>query len=54
MSMTEIEEIIKNKVRFLADEDPNNPFVSGLGFPTSLSLHECAAHYSPMLATSAF
>ncbi|CAO1634629.1 unnamed protein product [Parajaminaea phylloscopi] len=47
MTMTEIAELIENKVRFLADEDPNDPFVAGMGFPTGLSLNECAAHYTP-------
>lgn len=45
--MTEIAELIENKVRFLAEEDPTDPFVAGMGFPTGLSLNECAAHYTP-------
>lgn len=47
MSMTEIAELIEGKVRLLAEEDPENPFAAGMGFPTGLSLNEVAAHYTP-------
>lgn len=47
MSMTEIAELIEDKVRLLAGEDPDNPFEAGMGFPLGLSLNECAAHYTP-------
>jgi methionyl aminopeptidase len=47
MSMTEIAELIENKVRLLAEDDPENPFAAGMGFPTGLSLNEVAAHYTP-------
>ncbi|KAI0931482.1 hypothetical protein AcW1_001124 [Taiwanofungus camphoratus] len=44
MSMTEIAETIEDGTRALVEE---NGLESGVGFPTGLSLNECAAHYSP-------
>lgn len=47
MTMTEIANLIEDKVRLLSEHDPANPFAAGMGFPTGLSLNECAAHYTP-------
>ena len=47
MSMTDIAELIENKVRLLVEADPENPQGAGMGFPTGLSLNEVAAHYTP-------
>lgn len=47
MTMTDIAELIENKVRLLSEHDPENPIAAGMGFPTGLSLNECAAHYTP-------
>ncbi|CAO1625316.1 unnamed protein product [Sympodiomycopsis kandeliae] len=47
MAMTDVAELIENKVRLLSEEDPENPFAAGMGFPTGVSLNECAAHYTP-------
>lgn len=44
MTMTEIAENIENGTRALVEE---NGLESGIGFPTGLSLNNCAAHYSP-------
>ena len=44
MSMIEIAENIENGTRALVEE---NGFESGVGFPTGLSVNNCAAHYSP-------
>jgi methionyl aminopeptidase len=44
MSMTEIAENIEDGTRALVEE---NGLESGIGFPTGLSLNNCAAHYSP-------
>lgn len=44
MTMTEIAENIEDGTRALVEE---NGFESGVGFPTGLSVNECAAHYSP-------
>jgi methionyl aminopeptidase len=44
MSMTEIAELIEDGTRALVEE---NGFEAGIGFPTGLSLNECAAHYTP-------
>ena len=43
-SMVEIAEYIENGTRALVEEDG---LESGVGFPTGLSLNNCAAHYSP-------
>jgi hypothetical protein len=43
-SMIEIAEYIENGTRALVEE---NGLESGVGFPTGLSLNNCAAHYSP-------
>jgi len=44
MSMTEIVENIEDGSRAMVEE---NGFESGVGFPTGLSLNDCAAHYTP-------
>lgn len=44
MSMTSIAETIEEGTRTLIEE---NGLESGIGFPTGLSLNNCAAHYSP-------
>lgn len=43
MSMTEIAELIEDGTRALVEE---NGLESGVGFPTGLSVNDCAAHYS--------
>ena len=42
--MTEIAEYIEDGTRALVEE---NGLESGVGFPTGLSLNNCAAHYTP-------
>jgi methionine aminopeptidase len=42
--MTEIVENIEDGTRAMVEEIG---FESGVGFPTGLSLNECAAHYTP-------
>ena len=42
--MTEIAEYIEEGTRALVEE---NGLESGVGFPTGLSLNNCAAHYTP-------
>jgi methionyl aminopeptidase len=44
MTMTEIAELIENGTRALVEEDG---LLSGVGFPTGLSLNHVAAHYTP-------
>lgn len=44
MTMTEIAEAIEDGTRSLVEEDGLD---SGIGFPTGLSLNNCAAHYTP-------
>lgn len=44
MTMTEIANLIEDGTRALVEE---NGMMSGIGFPTGLSLNHCAAHYSP-------
>lgn len=44
MSMTAIAELIEDGTRALVEE---NGLESGVGFPTGLSLNNCAAHYTP-------
>ncbi|KIJ66191.1 hypothetical protein HYDPIDRAFT_174360 [Hydnomerulius pinastri MD-312] len=44
MSMTEIAEYIEDGTRALVEESGLD---SGVGFPTGLSLNNCAAHYTP-------
>jgi methionyl aminopeptidase len=44
MSMLEIVENIEEGTRALVEE---NGFESGIGFPTGVSVNECAAHYTP-------
>ncbi|KAI6031517.1 peptidase M24, structural domain-containing protein [Pisolithus microcarpus] len=43
-SLTEIAEYIENGTRALVEE---NGLESGVGFPTGLSLNNCAAHFTP-------
>jgi methionyl aminopeptidase len=43
MTMTEIAELIEDGTRALVEE---NGLESGVGFPTGLSVNDCAAHYS--------
>jgi methionyl aminopeptidase len=44
MAMTDIANNIEDTVRALVEE---NGLESGIGFPTGLSLNNCAAHYTP-------
>lgn len=44
MSMTDIAETIEDGTRALVEE---NGLEAGVGFPTGLSVNNCAAHYSP-------
>lgn len=44
MTMTEIANNIEDGTRALVEEDG---LLSGVGFPTGLSLNHCAAHYTP-------
>lgn len=44
MSMIDIANTIEDGTRSLVEE---NGLESGVGFPTGLSLNNCAAHYSP-------
>ena len=44
LTMTEIAEFIEDGTRALVEE---NGLKSGVGFPTGLSLNNCAAHYTP-------
>lgn len=44
MSMTQIANEIEDTVRALVEESGLD---AGIGFPTGLSLNECAAHYTP-------
>lgn len=44
MSMTEIAEMVEDGTRACVEEDGLN---SGVGFPTGVSLNDCAAHYTP-------
>lgn len=44
MSMTSIAETIEDATRALVEGDGQE---AGVGFPTGLSLNNCAAHYSP-------
>ena len=44
LSMTEIAEYIEDGTRSLVEE---NGLDAGVGFPTGLSLNNCAAHYTP-------
>jgi methionyl aminopeptidase len=44
MSMTEIVNMIEDGTRALVEE---NGLESGVGFPTGVSLNNCAAHYTP-------
>jgi len=44
MSMTEIAESIEDGTRALVEE---NGLEAGVGFPTGLSLNNCAAHFTP-------
>jgi methionyl aminopeptidase len=44
MTMTDIANDIEDGVRALVEE---NGLEAGIGFPTGLSLNNCAAHYTP-------
>lgn len=44
MTTTEIAELIEDGTRALVEEEG---LERGVGFPTGLSLNNCAAHYSP-------
>lgn len=44
MSMIDVAETIENGTRALVEE---NGLECGVGFPTGLSVNNCAAHYSP-------
>ncbi|KAF8323742.1 peptidase M24A, methionine aminopeptidase [Clavulina sp. PMI_390] len=44
MTMTEVANTIEDATRALVEEDG---LESGVGFPTGLSLNDCAAHYTP-------
>ena len=47
MTLKEIALIIENKIKDEIKYDQNNPLSCGVGFPTGLSLNNCAAHYTP-------
>lgn len=44
MSMLDIVNLVEDGTRALVEE---NGMESGIGFPTGVSLNECAAHYTP-------
>ncbi|PWN92764.1 peptidase M24A, methionine aminopeptidase [Acaromyces ingoldii] len=44
MSMTDIVHVVEDGTRAVIEEDG---FEAGIGFPTGVSLNECAAHYTP-------
>lgn len=44
MTMTEIAELVEDGTRAVVEAQG---FESGIGFPTGVSLNECAAHYTP-------
>ncbi|KAG8930368.1 Methionine aminopeptidase 2 [Tulasnella sp. 418] len=57
MAMTDIANLIEDGVRALVEEDTNVQFgnpQSGIGFPTGLSLNNCAAHYTPNAGDTTF
>ena len=47
MLMIDIANKIENRIKELTLFDINNPTKNGIGFPTGLSLNECAAHWTP-------
>jgi len=47
MTLKEIATLIENKIKEEIKYDPENPLLRGIGFPTGLSLNNCAAHYTP-------
>ncbi|PUU75704.1 peptidase M24, structural domain-containing protein [Tuber borchii] len=50
MSLTEIAEGIENSVRALTGHDgltDGDSLLAGMGFPTGVSINNCAAHYTP-------
>lgn len=47
MTLNEIATLIENKIKDEIKYDPENPLLRGIGFPTGLSLNNCAAHYTP-------
>lgn len=47
MTLKEIATLIETKIKQEIKYDPENPLLRGIGFPTGLSLNNCAAHYTP-------
>jgi len=47
MSMIDISSKIEKRIQELTLFDINKPLSGGIGFPTGLSLNECAAHWTP-------
>jgi methionyl aminopeptidase len=47
LSMIDICNKIENRIQELTLFDINNPIKAGIGFPTGVSLNECAAHWTP-------
>ena len=47
LNMITIANNIEKRIKELTLYDINNPIISGVGFPTGLSLNNCAAHWSP-------
>lgn len=38
---------IEDRIKELTNYDPENPLAAGVGFPTGLSVNNCAAHWTP-------
>ena len=47
LKMIDISNKIESRIKELTLFDINNPTIAGVGFPTGLSLNECAAHWTP-------
>ena len=47
IKLSEISEIIENKIKEETQFDINNPLQKGIAFPVGLSINNCAAHYTP-------
>jgi methionyl aminopeptidase len=47
MKMIDIVNKIENRIKELAQFDIDNPTLKSIGFPTGVSLNECAAHWTP-------
>ena len=47
LNMIDICNKIENRINELTLFDINNPTIAGIGFPTGVSLNECAAHWTP-------